>query len=157
MPGPQNEPKVSVMSNVTTYLGGCHCENIRIEYSSSIFPSDTEVRECQCSFCRKHGTRAIADPSGSLVIKITKPAEVSWYTFGMLTAKYLVCRECGVYVAAITNDTAEPRGIAILNAFADASAFTFPPIPADYSAESQFYRQSRRRQKWTPAKIEVSK
>lgn len=157
MLGSQYETKVSVMTNVTTYLGGCHCENIQIEYSSCISPSDTEVRECQCSFCRKHATRAIADPSGSLVITITNPADVSRYSFGMRTAQYLVCRECGVYAAAITNDTTEPKGIAILNALADASAFTSPPIPADYSAESQFYRQARRRHKWTPAKIEVSK
>jgi len=145
------------MATTKTYIGGCHCGNIQIEYSSTIRPSDTEVRECQCNFCRKHGTRAIADPSGSLVITIANRADVNRYSFGMRTAQYIICRECGVYTAAITNDEVDRRGIAILNALSDCGAFTATPISADYSAESRFVRQARRRQKWTPARLEVSK
>lgn len=146
-----------VMSENRSYLGGCHCDSMQIEYSSSVHPCDTEVRECQCSFCRKHGTKAIADPAGMLVIRIVEIENVSRYAFGMQTAHYLICRKCGVYVAAISIDKVEPRGIAILNSLNENSLFTSPPVPADYSTESRFYRQARRRQKWTPARIDVSR
>ncbi len=143
------------MNKTQSYKGGCHCDSIQIEYISSIAPSVTEIRECQCSFCRKHGTKAIADPTGLLVIRIVEAKSVSGYSFGLQTAQYLVCSKCGVYVAAITNDKDEPRGIAILNSLNESALFTSPAVPADYSAENRFYRQALRRQNWTPVRVEV--
>ncbi len=148
---------VDNMTKAKAYAGGCHCGNVQLEFSSVISPENTEIRECQCSFCRKHGTQAIADPRGSLLVKITAADNVNRYSFGMSTAKYIICSNCGVYVAAVTNDKDDLRGIAALNVLDDRSSFTATPISADYSDESRFLRQARRRQKWTPARIEFPK
>ena len=134
--------------------GGCHCGNLRVEFSSELAPTDFEVRECQCSFCRKHGTRAVADPAGSLNIKVTDYAGLNRYTFGYETAEYLVCRFCGVYVAAVTKDAEETRGIVILNALENRLAFSAPSIPSDYDHEDKQKRLDRRAQNWTPSRLE---
>ena len=76
-----------------------------------------ELRACRCSFCRKHNTRAAADPKGQITITVTDPALLNRYSFGYRTAEYLLCRDCGVYVAAVTLDSeASPRALVIVNA-----------------------------------------
>ena len=64
------------------FTGGCHCGNISVVYKTTISAKDTVPRACQCSFCRKHATRALSDPSGQLAITITDPARL-----GRLAAK----------------------------------------------------------------------
>jgi hypothetical protein len=135
------------------YSGGCHCGNINIEFETDIDPGAIEVRACQCTFCRKHNSRAVADPAGQLLIRVERQNLLERYTFGLRTAEYLICRTCGVYVAAITAGEAEPRAIAIINAFDKHRAFSREPIAIDYDAESREGRRERRRQRWTPVKI----
>jgi hypothetical protein len=48
------------------------------------------------------------------------PALLSRYTFGLGTAEFLVCRNCGVYVGAVTVDAGSAYAIVNVNAFADA-------------------------------------
>jgi len=137
------------------FAGGCHCGDIVIEFATEIDPARMEVRACQCGFCRKHASRAIGDPNGMIVIRAGDPAHLSRYEFGLRTASYLVCRRCGVYVAAITKT--EPfRAIAIVNALQDQARFTQPARPVDYSNESREDRLDRRRRNWTPASIAVA-
>jgi hypothetical protein len=137
------------------FAGGCHCGCIEIELATHSEPSRIDVRACQCSFCRKHNSRAIGDPNGRIVIRINDPQNLSSYEFGLRTATYLVCRRCGVYVAAVTKE--EPlRAIAILNALRDHERFTQPARPVDYSNESREERLSRRRLNWTPANMLIS-
>ncbi|RWK10109.1 aldehyde-activating protein [Mesorhizobium sp.] len=81
-----------------------------------------EIRACQCPFCTRHGSRAAADPNGRLTISVEDRAKLQTYRFGLRTADYLVCRECGVYVAAIAGDGAEARAIVIVNALDDPRA-----------------------------------
>ena len=45
------------------YEGGCHCGAVRLIFETALDPRETPVRACQCSFCRKHNTLAIADPT----------------------------------------------------------------------------------------------
>ncbi|WP_095198731.1 hypothetical protein [Mesorhizobium carmichaelinearum] len=52
------------------HAGGCHCGNIGLRFSTELDPSQIEVRACQCSFCIKHGSRAVADPDGRLTISV---------------------------------------------------------------------------------------
>src|SRR5258708_2604645 len=42
------------------YQGGCHCGNLRIEFETALSPAEIELRACPCTFCRKHGSRAVA-------------------------------------------------------------------------------------------------
>jgi hypothetical protein len=133
--------------------GGCHCGAITIDYESPQAPEETEVRACLCSFCRKHGSRAVSDPQGKLTIAIHDAAAVQRYRFGLATADYFLCGRCGVYLAAVLTDGGDLYGIAIVNALDDAARFTQPPKPADYSAEDAAARRRRRRTRWTPTEI----
>lgn len=132
------------------YSGGCHCGNIRIEFETGIDPGAIEVRTCQCSFCRKHGSRAVADPAGRLVVRVEREALLQRYSFGLETADYLICRRCGVYVAAVAAGEPEPRGIAIVNCLEDQHLFSRTPIAISYDVENIDERKARRRQRWTP-------
>src|SRR5215467_5550919 len=132
------------------YGGGCHCGNLRIEFETAISPAEIELRACQCTFCRKHGSRAVTDPGGHLAIRAAHENHLGRYAFGLRTAEYLICKTCGVYVAAVTIGESEPRGIAIVNCLDDRRHFTSPPIAVDYDAESYDERVERRRRRWTP-------
>ena len=134
--------------------GRCHCGNIELDFETAIAPHEIEIRACQCSFCRKHASRAAADPAGKLTLRVRDAALLSRYRFGLQTAEYWVCRACGVYVAAITIGETAPRAIVIVNALDDASLFARPPIAADYDAESRPARIARRRERWTPVVVE---
>ena len=136
--------------------GGCHCGAIALDYESAVPPDETEVRACQCTFCRKHGSRAISDPQGKLALAIHDADAVQRYRFGLATADYLLCGRCGVYVAAVLAEGDELYGIAIVNALDDAASFTQSPKPADYSAEGEAARRRRRRARWTPAEITMA-
>ncbi|MGF1592167.1 MAG: GFA family protein [Kiloniellaceae bacterium] len=133
--------------------GGCHCGAITIAYESAVAPEQAEVRACLCSFCRRHGSRAVSDPEGRLTVTLHDAAVARRYRFGLATADYFLCGRCGVYVAAVLAEGDALYGIAIVNALEDAERFTRPPAPADYSAEDEPARRERRRRRWTPAEI----
>lgn len=135
------------------HQGGCHCGAIALSYESAVAPEETQVRACQCSFCRKHGSRAVSDPRGKLTVILHDAEAVRRYRFGLATADYFLCGRCGVYVAAVLADGSDLYGIAIVSALDDAERFTQPPQPADYSAEDDAARRQRRRARWTPAEI----
>ncbi|WP_340118495.1 hypothetical protein [Pelagibius sp. 7325] len=135
------------------YDGGCHCGAIMVSYESAVAPEDTEVRACQCSFCRKHGSRAVSDPDGRVTLTLHDAAAVQRYGFGLRTADYYLCGRCGVYVAAVMPDGERAYAVVIVNALDDAGRFTQPARPADYSAEDVATRRQRRRTRWTPATV----
>ncbi|RWN32217.1 MAG: aldehyde-activating protein [Mesorhizobium sp.] len=138
---------------MTVHTGGCHCGNIRLEFSTELEPPQTEVRACQCSFCIRHGSRAVADPNGRLVISVKDQTQLQRYQFGLRTADYLICRQCGVYVAAIARDDA--RAIVIINALDDRERFNREPVRVDFDAESRAQRQARRRTHWMPVEMSL--
>jgi hypothetical protein len=135
------------------YRGGCHCGNLQVEFETETSPAEIEVRACQCSFCRKHGVRTVADPGGRLTIRVDHADAVGRYAFGLRTAEYLICTTCGVYVAAVTTGENEPRGIAVMNCLDEHRRFTREPIAVDYDDESRDDRAERRRRRWTPVTL----
>lgn len=135
------------------HRGGCHCGAIIMSYESALAPAETEVRACLCSFCRKHGSRAVSDPAGKLTITLRDAAAAQRYRFGLGTADYFLCGRCGVYVAAVLAEGRDLYGIAIVNALDDAEQFTQPAKPADYAAEDAAARRLRRQRRWTPAEV----
>lgn len=134
--------------------GRCHCGNVTVRYRTAVAPEHARVRACRCSFCRKHQSRAVTDPDGELRIDIHDPAGVNRYTFGLATAQFLVCRECGVYVAAFMPEGDEGTGYATLMASVlDAQARYAAGEPAHYGDEDAAARRARRRRMWTPAVV----
>ena len=137
------------------HTGGCHCGNLRFEFESAVDPAAIEVRACQCGFCRKHGARAAADPQGKLTVRVGDEGRLNRYTFGYKTAEYLICRECGVYVAAVTIGEDSPRAIVIVNSMDYRQLFARPPVSVTYDSESRTQRVERRRDRWMPVAVET--
>jgi hypothetical protein len=133
--------------------GGCHCGAIRTTYRSALPAVEHTLRACQCSFCRKHGSRAVSDSHGSAEIRIAAAAKASRYRFGLGTAEYIVCRMCGVYVAAVMTEGEKSWSVTIINALDDSADFTGAVVPVDYSSENEDERRARRRTRWTPTML----
>ena len=136
--------------------GSCHCGAVRVSVRLSRTPQEIELRACQCSFCRRHGARTFADPSGHALIESASAADIRHYRFGQRTADFLLCAECGVYVAAVIET---PDG---LRATINAAGLALPgfdgrqAVPADFGAESRAERLERRRARWMPAELRVN-
>jgi hypothetical protein len=135
---------------MTIHKGGCHCGAIRLNYRSELPAAEHALRACQCTFCRKHASRAVSDPHGLAEITILDGMKMSPYRFGFRTADYIVCRECGVYVAAVMTEGDRTWSVVIVNALDDAADFTGAVTPVDFSDEKEEQRLARRRASWTP-------
>jgi len=140
---------------VEVIKGGCHCGNISLQFRASKPFSELPIRACQCTFCRKHNVRATADPDGSLEIKIFDNKKVSRYRFGLKITDFLVCSECGTYVAALMDDSENENLLAtcVVNALEIPQSDIKAPVAAFYDEETSISRLDRRRQRWMNATI----
>lgn len=87
---------------MTTYqfIGECHCGNIQFEMDLTRAANTYHPRACDCDFCLKHGASYISDSEGKLVISFKDERDVSRYQQGNKLADFLICKNCGVLVAA---------------------------------------------------------
>ena len=132
------------------YQGGCHCGALKITYGTGIAPMYWRLRHDGCSFCRRHGVVGTSDPAGTLAVTIEDPSEVRYYRFAHRTADFLICGECGVFVAAIT-DTAQGRRAVINARVLDSVALNWASVTdVDFEDESPPQRAERRSLHWTP-------
>ncbi len=142
---------------MVTRTGGCHCRNIEVEFETDVAPADTEPRACQCSFCRQHQSRAVSDPDGKLRISVKAAEHLSRYRFSLGTIDFLVCRECGVYVAGFMPNPTDADGFGTLMISALDDRADYPePSPKDYDDQDAEARAARRRRVWTPAVLEIA-
>ena len=138
---------MSVASHI--FEGRCHCGAIGFTFRASQPPAQWVVRACQCSFCRGHGARTTSDPNGSVTFQIAEPSKLRRYRFGTRTSDFLICRDCGVYVAALV--TSRSGQFATLNINTIRLQLDAPEaVPVSYEGESGEHKQSRREQQWTP-------
>jgi hypothetical protein len=134
----------------SAYEGLCHCGALAFRYATRLPPRSWSVRACQCSFCRAHGASCTSDPEGSVVFRITKPEALVRYRFALRTADFLVCRSCGVYLAAVLSDGGRSFATINVNAIAPVP-FGLPRVePFSYDSESVEERIARRVKRWTP-------
>jgi len=131
------------------FEGRCHCGAVGFILRTVQEPARWTVRACQCSFCRGHGARTISDPGGSVTFQITDASKLKRYRFGTGSTDFLVCGECGVYVAALISSG---RGqFATLNINTIRVPLNAPqPEQVSYDEESVEQRQARRERRWTP-------
>jgi len=141
---------------VTTYTGSCHCGGIGVSFETAMVPSEMEVRLCQCQFCCSHGAKAVSDPNGNIAFTEIRPGALHRYMFGLRTAEFLICRECGVYVGAVMSEGDQAYGIVNIRALSDEALFSHPPVPADYDDEEESDRRKRRRARWTPVRAAIA-
>ena len=134
-----------------TWSGACHCGNIAVAFESASPAPAFEIRACQCSFCRKHGARAVSDPRGRVRVSVREPDALVRYRFALRTADFLVCARCGIYVAAVLGDTGGSYATVNLNVLDGADEFSRAATPVRYEGESEAERRARRVARWTPA------
>ena len=126
---------------MSALTGGCHCGNIAVTVELTRTTDSYHPRACDCDFCRKHGAVWVSDPEGSLAIRIREERDAARYTQGNGIAEMLLCKRCGVLVAALWR---EPPLYGVVNAGAlDARsefAVTKPVSPKELSAEAKMSR-----------------
>jgi hypothetical protein len=130
--------------------GSCHCGNLRFELETALPPAALPLRACQCSFCRAHGAISTSDPQGSVSVSAADRSMVQKYRFGLGITEFLICRRCGVYLAAVAE--MEGRRYAVLNANAleRRDELSGAVQPMDYEGEDAAARRVRRQARWTP-------
>lgn len=137
--------------------GGCHCGAITIHFASTRAPQELPIRICGCSFCTRHRPRYTSDPSGHLTIRAADEASLGRYRFGLRLADFLLCRTCGVFVAAF--EPGEPgRAVINLDTLARAPEFLAEPTRfTAYDSEDTTARLARRARAWTPATLQIAR
>ena len=135
------------------HSGGCHCGNIRVLLRLSKPPEDNPVRTCTCSFCRSHNPRMISDPAGLLEVSADDWSLVELYRFGTRTADFLICRRCGVFIAAVSDLETAPCAVVNVNCLDDRASFAAPAAMHDFEGETLETRTSRRTANWMPAVV----
>ena len=135
---------------MTRFEGACHCGAITAVFETALAADQIEVRADQCGFCRRHGAKPVSDPAGRLTLRFADAA-VWRYRFGARTADFLVCRDCGAYVASVMENWG------VLNVVgADIAVLAGREArPVDYDGETPDERRIRRRQRWTPTIVEA--
>ena len=135
---------------MTELAGHCHCGAIRVELTTALTAGELPLRACQCGFCRRHGGLTTADPKGRLHIEAA-PGSANRYRFGLGVTDFLICAECGVYVAAMMEG--EGGLTAVLNVRGvDLPGFEGRTAdPMIYDDETPDDRVARRAGRWMPA------
>jgi hypothetical protein len=133
----------------TTLCGGCHCGNIKVAFETVLDPKALPLRACQCSFCRRHGGVTTSDPAGRLVIEVGQPEQLLRYRFALGITDFLVCRTCGVYVAAVMASI----GVLNVNVLDEREPFARPAQPMNYGTEGIADREARRAKVWMPVLV----
>jgi|SRR5215469_3087283 len=140
---------------MTTLHGQCHCGNIEMVFTTALIPDQLRLRACVCSFCRRHGARTISDPAGQLEIVVHSDRNLSRYRFGLKTADFLLCRECGIYVGAVVEIDGVWYATVNVNIFVSEPDLRREAAPVNYEGETESERILRRQSHWTPARINL--
>jgi hypothetical protein len=132
------------------YRGSCHCGAVGFLYRTDVEPEDWSIRACQCAFCRAHDALSASDPLGSLEFTAKDPDLLGRYRFGLKTADFLLCRQCGIYIGALIETEHGQYGIINTHALDEAPDDLSPTEPMTYDSEDTAARVSRREKRWTP-------
>jgi len=138
---------------LTVLEGGCHCGNVGVRLFVTRPVGELAARECGCTFCRGRRARWTSDPEGRVEIEVASERDLSRYRFGTQTADFLICRQCGYVVAAVSRE--DPKRAVINIDVLERAAELPEATPTDFDAESSEQRLARRRKTWTPARVDV--
>jgi hypothetical protein len=130
--------------------GGCHCGNVDYVFKASGGLDALGLRACQCSFCRAHGARTTSDPNGTIRIVVHDASKLARYRFGLRTADFLLCAQCGVFIGAVMEEDGRQWMTVNANTFKPPPAADFPLVPHEYGVEAAAGRIARRKARWTP-------
>jgi hypothetical protein len=141
------------VSSQTSHEGTCHCRAVGFDYRTAIAPEAWPIRACQCTFCRSHGALSTSDSGGSLRFVEHASGALNRYRFGRKTADFLLCRNCGAYLGAVTRSQRGSFGIVNVRVLHSLLDRLQEPERMNYDAETLAERQTRRENRWTPLAI----
>ena len=129
------------------FAGHCHCGAVRVILETEKAAAELPLRACQCSFCRTRGALTTSDPDGHLFVEAA-PGSVNRYRFGLKITDFLICTECGTYMAAVSDIGGATMGVvnvlgASLQGFEGRT-----PDPMIYDDETPDQRMARRQERW---------
>jgi len=138
---------------VTHQLAGhCHCGAVRVILETQKAAGELPLRACQCSFCRTRGALTTSDPQGHLFVEAA-PGALERYQFGLRITDFLLCAECGTYVAAMSEIEGVTMGVVNVLGSSLAGFDGRAPDPMIYDDESVDQRLDRRRERWMKAQV----
>lgn len=140
---------------MTTLRGGCHCGNISVELETALDAHMLQLRECQCSFCRRHGARTTSDPAGRLRVSVREADLLLRYQFALGITDFLICKSCGVYVAPTMKASKGVIGAINVNVLDEQELFLRRGVPVAHFRESIEQRTTRRAGMWMPVEVRV--
>ena len=135
------------------YRGKCHCGAIGFHYKCAASPAQWSVRACQCRFCRAHDALSTSDPASHIVFEAPDPAQLQRYRFGLKTADFLLCRNCGVYIGAVIETPNGRFGIINTRALTPQPDNCATALPMTYDGEAVVERVVRREDRWSPVSV----
>ena len=95
----------------------------------------------------------VSDPEGLFEVWADDWSLVENYRFGTRTSDFLICRRCGVFIAAVTELPAGAQAVVNVNCLDDRQRFTSVPSLHNFEGETIETRSSRRATNWMPAVI----
>jgi len=138
---------------MATYTGACHCGDLTIRYRTDLMPAQWPLRECQCSFCRKHAMLSTSDPNGEVIVAVHAPGALKRYRFATGATDFILCGRCGVYLGAtVLNDAWMVINGRVMDCAAELAARVAEPKVFDH--ESAEERISRRERMWSRCRID---
>jgi hypothetical protein len=128
--------------------GGCHCGAITFALDWPGSAADIVARECDCSFCVKHGGAWTSDPDAKLRVTLHQPGAVSRYAFGTGTAIFHVCARCGAVPFVSSEIDARLHAVVNVNTLTTVDPSSLRREAAHFDAETPQRRLARRQARW---------
>ena len=91
-----------------------------------------------------------ADSEGLFEVWADDWSLVENYRFGTRTCDFLICRRCGVFIAAVSEMAAGARAVVNVNCLSDRERFTALPAVHELEGETIEIRSARRTANWMP-------
>lgn len=127
------------------YRGACHCGVVRAEYETD---RPVRLRADGCGFCSSRGVKSASDPEGRL--QLTASKHLTRYRFGHKTADFLICPDCGTYVATHMDGPHGAIGVINVVGLQIGDLGHLPVTLTSLDGESHEERMQRRASRWTP-------
>jgi len=137
-------------SNYFHIDGFCHCRNIEFILWWPRDASEIPVRQCGCSFCKKHGGAWTSHRDAKLVATIANQSNVTKYNFGTNTADFYVCVICGIVPFVLSEIEDKTYAVVNVNVFLDTGGASVARSPTNFDSESKASRLERRERNWIP-------
>jgi hypothetical protein len=106
------------------------------------------LRQDGCGFCSSRAVKSASDPEGRL--ELTGSKRFTRYRFGHKTADFLICPECGTYVATHMESPRGPIGVINVVGLQIPELRDEPATLASLDGETPAERMARRLSRWTP-------